>query len=83
MKEAVFYHAGCAICKEAELQLLDVLDKQLVALRVINLAESPSEIEPAEELGVKSVPALVLDGGVFHINYGASVDDVKAKGVSK
>jgi len=31
----------------------------------------------AEQAGVQSVPALLIEGNVFHINYGASLDDVK------
>lgn len=34
-------------------------------------------IKDAEAAGVKSVPALVLDGQPFHINFGAGLDALK------
>jgi len=34
-------------------------------------------VSEAEEIGIKSVPALVLDGQVFHINFGAGLSDLK------
>jgi cytochrome b subunit of formate dehydrogenase len=37
----------------------------------------------ADAAGVKSVPALVLNDRVFHINFGASIDDLKSKKVNK
>ena len=41
------------------------------------LGEQPCRIAEAEAAGVKSVPALVLNEQVFHINFGASIDDLK------
>ena len=40
---------------------------------------SPSltRLAEAEAAGVKSVPAFVIDGQPYHINFGASVDDLK------
>lgn len=78
MKKAVFYHAGCPVCVSAEQNMLDILDQGQVQLEIVHLAESPGRIQEAESLGVQSVPALVLDGTqVLHINYGASLEDVK------
>ena len=34
-------------------------------------------VREAERLGIKSVPALALEGQVFHINFGASLNDLK------
>lgn len=78
MKKAVFYHAGCPVCVSAEDNLLDIVDKSKTDLEIVHLGESRSRIPEAEKLGVKSVPALVLDNlHVLHINYGAGIEDVK------
>jgi hypothetical protein len=34
-------------------------------------------VKEAEAAGVKSLPALVMNGTPFHINFGASIDAVK------
>ncbi|WP_199886190.1 thioredoxin family protein [Pseudoalteromonas sp. T1lg23B] len=77
MNKAIFYHAGCAICVAAEQQVLQALDKSRYQVEVVHLVEEKSAIAFAEQAGVKSVPALLLDGAVFHINFGASLDEVK------
>jgi hypothetical protein len=47
-------------------------------IEVVHLGEEKTKIEQAESAGVKSVPALVTPhGNVLHINYGASMADVK------
>ena len=43
----------------------------------VRLGERAGRIAEAEAAGVKSVPALVLNDQVFHINFGASIDDLK------
>ncbi|MEM9372781.1 MAG: thioredoxin family protein [Planctomycetota bacterium] len=77
MKKAVFYHAGCPVCVEAERSLPSALDAGAFDVEVVHLGEEPSRIAEAESSGVKSVPALVLDGVSLHINFGASLEDVK------
>ncbi|MCG7873126.1 MAG: thioredoxin family protein [Candidatus Thiodiazotropha lotti] len=77
MKKAIFYHAGCPVCVAAEQQVLDALDKGRYELEVVHLGADRSRIVEAEQVGIQSVPALLLDGGVFHINFGASLADVK------
>lgn len=76
MKKAVFYHAGCPVCVSAEQSILDVIDKSNV--EVVHLGEQRSRIPEAEKLGLKSVPAIVVNDNVLHINFGASLEDVKA-----
>ncbi len=78
MKKAVFYHAGCPVCVSAEDMITQAIDPQKYALEVVHFAEKPDQIPAAEAKGVKSVPALVLEDEVFHINFGASMEDVKA-----
>lgn len=77
MKKGIFYHAGCPICVEAEQQLATALDPKSYQVEVVHLGKSKDQIPHAERAGVKSVPALVLDSKVFHINFGASIADLK------
>lgn len=75
--KATFYHAGCSVCIEAEQQLAGALDPAQYDVEVVHFGSAPQRIAGAEQAGVKSVPALVLGDTVFHINYGASMADVK------
>lgn len=76
MKKAIFYHAGCPVCVSAEKDLLNLIPRDQV--EVIHLGTDKSKIKEAENAGVLSVPALVLsNGNVLHINFGASIEDVK------
>jgi len=77
MPTAVFYHAGCPVCVSAEEEVVNMLDRNKVRLEIVHFGQAKNRISEAEQAGVKSVPALVMDGKVFHINYGASMDDVK------
>lgn len=77
MSKAVFYHAGCPICVEAEHAVADALDPRKHEVEIVHLGTNKSRLKEAELAGVKSVPALVLDHGVFHINFGASLDALK------
>lgn len=77
MKKAVFYHAGCPVCVSAEQQFVAALDPRQYTVEVVHLGESKGRLAEAEQAGVKSVPALVIDGQPFHINYGASLNDLR------
>jgi len=77
MLKAIFYHAGCPVCVDAEQMVLDYLDKSKITPEVVHLGTDQNRIEEAEEVGVKSVPALVIGENVYHINFGASLADVK------
>ncbi len=77
MTKAIYYHAGCAICVEAERSLLPLLDRKQVDIEVVHLAEQSARIAEAEKVGVKSVPALVVDRQVLHLNFGAALSDLK------
>ncbi|MGF1494640.1 MAG: hypothetical protein ACFBSC_19765 [Microcoleaceae cyanobacterium] len=77
MSKATFYHAGCPVCVAAENQFVDALDQSRYQVEVVHLGEEPSRISEAEAAGVKSVPVLVLDNQPFHINFGASIADLK------
>jgi|TARA_R100000479_G_scaffold85403_1_gene41575 glutaredoxin-related protein len=76
MKKSIFYHAGCPVCVSAEHDILKITDPNQV--EVVHLGETRNRIDEAEKAGVKSVPALVTpNGNVLHINFGASLADVK------
>lgn len=76
MSKATFYHAGCPVCLSAEQELLSLMDPDRI--NIVHLGESPGEIPKAEQAGIQSVPALVTsNGNVLHINFGASLADLK------
>lgn len=74
---ATFFHAGCPVCVSAELQLATALDPARYRVESVHLGQQRTRLNEAEGLGVRSVPALVVDGAVFHINFGASLADVR------
>lgn len=76
--KAIFYHAGCPVCVDAEQNLIYALNPVRFDLEIVHLGEDPSRLQEAEKAGVQSVPALVLDGQVYHINHGADLSALKA-----
>ena len=77
MSRSIFYHAGCPVCVSAEQDIVNLIGVEHV--EVVHFGEDPSRIPEAEAAGVKSVPALVTpNGNILHINFGASMSDVKA-----
>ncbi|HEY1165155.1 MAG TPA: thioredoxin family protein [Chitinophaga sp.] len=76
MKKSIFYHAGCPVCVGAEHDIVNLVGESNV--EVVHLGQDRRRIQEAENAGVKSVPALVTpNGNVLHINFGASMADVK------
>lgn len=75
--KAVFYHAGCSVCVEAEQSVAHALDPSKYQVEIVHLGTQKSRLKDAEAAGVKSVPALVMDGAVFHINLGAPLSALK------
>jgi glutaredoxin len=76
-QKATFYHAGCPVCNSAERSILGALDNSRFDVEIVHLGSDKARVAEAEKLGVKSVPALALDGQVFHINFGAKLSDLK------
>lgn len=76
-QKAQFFHAGCPVCVQAEQQVVQALDRTRFEVEVVHLGTAPGRIEDARAAGVKSVPALVLDGAPFHINFGAALSDLQ------
>jgi glutaredoxin len=74
---AIFYHAGCPVCIAAEQQLADAIDPARFDLEIVHLGDAKARLSEAEAAGVKSVPALVIGGQPFHINFGAAIADLK------
>ncbi|MGG5508255.1 MULTISPECIES: thioredoxin family protein [unclassified Myroides] len=76
MKQLTFYHAGCPVCVSAEQDLLNLIADH--PIEIVHLGEEKAKVQEAERAGVQSVPALVLaNGNVLHINFGASIADLK------
>lgn len=76
-EKAIFYHAGCSVCVDAERQLAESLDPRKYEVEIVHLGESKGRISEAERAGVKSVPALVISGRPYHINFGAEIGALK------
>ena len=77
MSKATFYHAGCPVCVEAEQQVAAAIDPAKYDVEIVHLGEAKDRIGEAEAAGVKSVPALVMNGAAFHINFGADLAALK------
>jgi glutaredoxin len=75
--KATFYHAGCPVCVEAEQNVAAALDPQRFEVEIVHLGDDKARVAEAESAGVKSVPALVIDGLPFHINFGANLSALK------
>jgi glutaredoxin len=76
-QHATFYHAGCPVCVDAEQSLAASLDPARFEVEIVHLGESPGRVSEAEQAGVRSVPAIVLGGSVYHINHGADLSALK------
>lgn len=77
MSKSIFYHAGCPVCVSAEQDIVNLIGVENV--EIVHFGENKGKIKEAEKAGVKSVPALVTpNGNVLHINFGASMADVKS-----
>lgn len=74
--KAIFYHAGCPVCIEAEQSVALGLDPQRFDVEIVHLGENKARVAEAKAAGVNSVPALVLNGQPFHINFGAAIADL-------
>ncbi|WP_299339505.1 thioredoxin family protein [uncultured Psychroserpens sp.] len=76
MSKSIFYHAGCPVCISAEHDIINLVGAENV--EVVNIGVDRNRISEAENAGVNSVPALVTpNGNTLHINFGASMADVK------
>ncbi len=76
MSKSIFYHAGCPVCVSAEHDIINLIGNENV--EIVHIGEVRERIAEAETAGVQSVPALLTpNGNVLHLNFGASMTDVK------
>ena len=75
--KAIFYHAGCPVCVSAEQGLATTLDPARYDVEIVHLGEQRDRLPEAENAGVKSVPALVIQDAVYHINFGAGIEALR------
>lgn len=76
-EQGIFYHAGCPVCVAAEHRVAEAIDSARFNVEIVHLGENKSRIGEAESVGVTSVPALIIGGQPFHINFGAAIADLK------
>nr|HRJ50948.1 glutaredoxin domain-containing protein [Phycisphaerales bacterium] len=62
MKAAKFYHAGCPVCVQAQREIAESLDPARFSVEIVDLGQARSRVSEAQAAGVKSVPAIVIDG---------------------
>lgn len=74
---AIFYHAGCPVCLDAESAVTRYLDATKVNLEIVHLGTAKHRVAEAAAAGVKSVPALVVGGQTLHLNFGAPISALK------
>ena len=72
-QKATFYHAGCSVCVDAEQRFATALDPAAFDVEIVHLGTDRSRLGEAEAAGVKSVPAIVINGQPYHINFGAEL----------
>lgn len=76
--KAIFYHAGCPVCVEAEQSVALALDPSRFDVEIVHLGEQNVHVAEADAQGVESVPALILNRKPYHINFGASLDALRS-----
>ena len=60
-----------------EQRLAGALHPAAFDVEIVHLGTDRSRLGEAEAAGVKSVPALVIEGHPYHINFGASIEALK------
>ena len=75
--KAIFYHAGCPVCVAAERNIATAFDPARYDVEIVHLGQTKPRLAEAEKAGVKSVPALVTGGAVYHINFGAGIEALR------
>ncbi|MCB1503575.1 MAG: thioredoxin [Hyphomicrobiaceae bacterium] len=74
----MLYHAGCPVSIDVERQIATALDPARFDVEVVDLSRERTRIPEAEQLGVRTVPVLVIENQPFHVNYGSMLEDLKA-----
>lgn len=76
MTKVTYFHAGCPVCVRAETTVVEALDRGRFEVEAVHLGDRQDRIAEARAAGVRSVPALVIDGLAYHINHGADLSDL-------
>lgn len=75
MSSYKLYEAGCTVCTDAVEKFTGLAGDKV---EMIRLEAGDSRVAELEKIGVKSVPALVIDDKeVLHINFGAGLEVLK------
>ena len=73
--KAIFYHdADCPVCQAAKRQVVHALDPERYDVEEVDLTKDKQRVPEAAEAGVNTVPALLINGHIFHINRGAALE---------
>lgn len=77
MKKATYYFdSQCSTCTSAR-ELIDSLDRNCYDIEYVDFTADRSRLDEAESAGVKTIPALVSEGHVFHINYDGPLSSLR------
>lgn len=76
-QQAKAYHAEFRVCVDVEQRLAGALEPVVFQVELIHLGTEKRRLKEAEAAGVKSVPALVIDGRTYHNNFDADLSVLK------
>ncbi len=77
--KAVFFRTRSPICLDAEQRFIGALNPALYDIEVVDLGIQKARLAEAVAAGIKSVPAVIIDGAVYHINFGCGIHDLYAE----
>ena len=60
--KAVFYHAGCPVCLDAERQITTALDRDRFEIEIVHLGTAKARVAEAAKLGRKALLLRVRSG---------------------
>ncbi len=77
------FSAGCPVCSRTIAELREAIDPRHEV--VVRDMHDPEAAGAAEALGIRTVPAVVVDGALLACcrNTGPSVDELRAAGVTR
>ncbi|MEO9336722.1 thioredoxin [Mesorhizobium sp. SB112] len=74
--KAVFFRVGCPVCLDVEQRFVGAINPALYNVEIVDLEKQKERLAEATAAGVQSVPALLIQGAVYHINFGADILDL-------
>lgn len=78
MKKGMLFHAGTEESLGID-QLLPLLDRSQVELEVVDLNIHPYRLSECREFGVQFLPALVIEGQVYHVNSSTPIHELQGR----